>query len=68
MIDKLGKAVLLFGSPNGDHIVGTLIVEGHPGDCFWNLIPIPQNAEKNQEPRTNSGEPYRRSGIGFRGR
>lgn len=68
MIDKLGKAVLLFGSPNGDHVVGTLIVEGRPGDCFWNLIPIPQNAEKNQEPSRDSGAPYRRSSIGFRGR
>lgn len=68
MIDKLGKAVLLFGNPNGDHLEGMVIVEGRPGDCVWNLIPFPQSAEKNQEPR-QSGEPYRRSGaIGFLGR
>lgn len=69
MIDKLGKAVLLFGSPNGDHIVGALIVERRPGNCFWELIPIPQNAEKNRESNRDSGAPYRRSRtIGFRGR
>ncbi|MBU6415129.1 hypothetical protein KGQ34_02720 [Patescibacteria group bacterium] len=69
MVDKLGKAILLFGNQNGDHLEGMVIVEGHPGNCVWNLIPIPQNGEKNQEPKQNSGEPpYRRSTIGFRGR
>lgn len=70
MINRIGKATLLFGNKEtGGHIEGTVIIDGIPGNCFWELIPIPQNTEKNQEPDRDSNKPYRRSGaIGFRGR
>lgn len=69
MIDKLGKAVLLFADERtGGHLVGTVIVEGRPGNCFWNLIPIPQDTEQNPGPVTTDA-PYRRNSVGFmRGR